>query len=45
MSDPIKRNEVKTVYLETGDMVADGLTKPLQGDLFRRFRTKVQGGI
>ena len=44
VSDLISRNEVKTVYLETGDMVADGLTKPLQGDLFRRFRTKVQGG-
>ena len=32
MSDLIKRNKVKTVYLETVDVVADGLTKPLQGD-------------
>ncbi|CAN0030781.1 unnamed protein product, partial [Sphacelaria rigidula] len=44
VNDLIHRGEVKIVYLETGDMVADGMTKPLQGDLFRRFRTKVQGG-
>ena len=45
VKDLIGRNEVKIVYLETGDMVADGMTKPLQGDLFRRFRAKVQGGM
>ena len=35
------RNELKIEYLPTEEMVADMLTKPLQGDLFRRKRNKL----
>ena len=34
-------NELKIKYLPTEEMVADVLTKPLQGDLFRRMRNKL----
>ena len=34
-------NELKIEYLPTEEMVADVLTKPLQGDLFRRMRNKL----
>ncbi len=34
-------NELKIEYLPMEEMVADVLTKPLQGDLFRRMRNKL----
>ena len=34
-------NELKIEYLPTEEMVADVLTKPLQGDLFKRMRNKL----
>jgi hypothetical protein len=34
-------DELKIEYLPTEEMVADVLTKPLQGDLFRRMRNKL----
>ncbi len=34
-------NELKIEYLPTEEMVADMLTKPLQGDLFRRMKNKL----
>jgi hypothetical protein len=34
-------DELKIEYLPTEEMVADVLTKPLQGDLFKRMRNKL----
>ena len=34
-------NELKIEYLPTEEMIADVLTKPLQGDLFKRMRDKL----
>ena len=34
-------DELKIEYLPTEEMVADVLTKPLQGDLFGRMRNKL----
>jgi hypothetical protein len=41
IKDRINVGEVKLVYLPTADMLADILTKPLQGDLFRRLRDRL----
>ena len=38
IKDRVDRGELSIEYTPTGDMVADILTKPLQGDLFRRMR-------
>jgi hypothetical protein len=38
IKDRMETNEVEVEYLKTADMIADILTKPLQGDLFRRLR-------
>ena len=37
ISDRIASGEIKVEYLNTTDMIADILTKPLQGALFRRL--------
>jgi hypothetical protein len=39
ISDRMKAGEIKVEYLNTADMIADILTKPLQGALFRRLRS------
>jgi hypothetical protein len=39
ISDRIASGEIKVEYLNTTDMIADILTKPLQGALFRRLRS------
>jgi hypothetical protein len=39
ISDRITSGEIKVEYLNTADMIADILTKPLQGALFRRLRS------
>lgn len=41
MKEQIDRGEVKLVYLPTKDMIADILTKPLNGELFRKLRAKL----
>jgi len=38
MKDQIERGEVKLVYVPTHKMIADILTKPLGGELFRKLR-------
>ena len=38
IKDAVERGEIKIVYKPTGEMVADLLTKPLQGEQFRRLR-------
>lgn len=39
--DKINNNEVEVEYMASEYMIADILTKPLQGDLFRRLRQKL----
>jgi hypothetical protein len=41
IKDRIKSGEVKIVYKPTAEMIADILTKPLQGDLFRKLRDEL----
>jgi hypothetical protein len=38
LSDRVASGEIRVEYLSTSDMIADILTKPLQGALFRRLR-------
>jgi len=37
----VAKKEVEMVYCPTGDMMADILTKPLQGSLFKKFRDAI----
>lgn len=41
LHDRQQKGDVKLIYKRTEDMTADILTKPLQGDLFRRLRTQL----
>jgi hypothetical protein len=41
IKDRVESNELRIEYMPTEDMVADILTKPLQGELFRRLRAKL----
>jgi hypothetical protein len=43
IKDRVDSGEIKIVYVPTKDMVADYLTKPLQGELFRRLRDFLMG--
>jgi len=45
VSDRVNSNEIKLQYMETENMLADILTKPLQGELFRRLRDQQFLGI
>ena len=39
--DRIMNKEISVNYMPTGDMIADVLTKPLQGTLFKKLRDKL----
>ena len=41
IKDRISAGEIKITYLPTTEMAADLLTKPLQGELFRKLRAKL----
>ena len=41
--DKVDSGELEIVYLPTGDMRADIMTKPLQGSLFRAMRDELMG--
>ena len=41
VTDRIKNGEVSVSHCPTGEMVADFLTKPLQGTTFRKFRNLI----
>ena len=43
VTDRIAKQELKVEWCPTGDMIADFMTKPLQGALFRRFRDMIMG--
>ena len=41
----VNKGEVSVVWCPTGDMIGYHMTKPLQGDIFRKFRDKIMGVI
>lgn len=41
--DRIKKGDLSVEYCPTGDMVADFFTKPLQGELFHKFKAQIMG--
>ena len=43
ITDKIASKEVSIKYFPTKDMVADYFTKPLQGELFYKFRDQIMG--
>ena len=43
MTDRIAKQELKVEWCPTGDMIADFMTKPLQGALFKKFRDLIMG--
>jgi hypothetical protein len=43
VTDRIAKGELKMQWCPTTDMIADYMTKPLQGKLFRRFRDLIMG--
>jgi hypothetical protein len=45
VTDRIKQKELTIEWCPTGDMVADFMTKPTQGALFKKFRDQIMGVI
>ena len=43
VTDRIKSGEIKLQHMGTEDMIADILTKPLQGELFKKLRDLLLG--
>jgi hypothetical protein len=43
--DRVKNQELTVEWCPTGDMIADFMTKPTQGALFKKFRDQIMGGI
>jgi len=41
IADRINSKEIEIEYMKTGEMLADILTKPLQGELFRKLRSRL----
>jgi hypothetical protein len=45
VTDRIKQKELTVEWCPTGDMIADFMTKPTQGALFKKFRDQIMGVI
>ena len=45
ITDRVNSGEVSVFWCPTGDMLGDYITKPLQGDMFRKFRYQIMGVI
>ena len=43
LTERIQEKEIAVEYVPTKDMIADILTKPLQGELFRHVRSLLMG--
>lgn len=43
ITDQVEKGTLKVEYCPTGDMVGDFFTKPLQGDVFRKFKAAIMG--
>jgi hypothetical protein len=44
ITDQVEKGNVCIEYCPTGEMTADYMTKPLQGELFSRFKKRIMGG-
>ena len=45
ITDRISKGEIRVEWCPTGNMVADFMTKPLQGSTFKRFRDLIMGAL
>ena len=45
ITDRISKGEVRVEWCPTRDMVADFMTKPLQGSTFKKFRDLIMGAL
>ena len=45
VTDRISKGEVRVEWCPTKDMIADFMTKPLQGSLFKKFRDLIMGAL
>ena len=43
LTDQIEKGNLNIVYCPTGEMIADFMSKPLQGKLFEKFRDEILG--
>ena len=41
ITNRVKKSEVSVVWCPAGDMLRDYMNKPIQGDMFRKFRDKI----
>ena len=41
LSDKIEEGDIELKWTDTDDLIADGLTKPLTGTKFRRWRDRI----
>jgi hypothetical protein len=44
LKEQIETGDLRVLYMPTEDMIADGLTKPLQGASFKKFADSILGG-
>ena len=45
ITDRVAHGDMSLVWCPDGDMIGEFMTKPLQGDLFRKFRDQIMGVI
>ena len=45
ITDRVNNGEVSVVWCNIGDMIGDYMAKPLQVDIFRKFRDQIMGVI
>ena len=45
ITNMVAQGDVSLVWCPVGDIIGDFMTKPLQGDLFRKFRYQIMGVI
>ncbi len=45
ITDRISKGEVRVEWCPTNEMIADFMTKPLQGSMFKNFRDVIMGAI
>ena len=43
ITDQIQQGNLSVIYCPTDDMISDYMTKPLQGEKFRKFRRAIMG--
>lgn len=43
LTDQVEKGNLSIEYCPTNEMIADYMSKPLQGDKFRKFRAEIMG--